>query len=417
MNDINDIYEKFGEKFCICPFLGGFYQSHHVLNPRESAAPSTIVPCSLTWWNRDSGDFNIVNNNIRDTINQPVWREMRRAFANGEYESIPQCRICQDTERAGGDPARKGANLHYAHHCTTDLVTEIQKIIDNDYCVDDLLSLDWYPSNYCNYSCVMCSGGASTGRMSFEIKILRQDSHVVLNTVSEDFYDVIRRVEVINFTGGETTMQNQVHDMIDYLIDNDLAANKTIFLLTNASAYPETLIEKFRQFRRVVYMCSIDGTGSVIEYQRRGAQWPAVSANSLRLLKHEFISAVANYVLTAINAPSVVDFVDWLYNNEIVNGVTVSPVFRVEYIGVSALPPELRTATLSRIREALARYAAKDSDAARNCVRFLQAVQSVIDTTPFDPDHLERFRQHCRNEDQASAIRLTDAVPEWRPYF
>ena len=417
MNDINDIYREFGEKFCICPFLGGFYQSHHVLNPTQSGAPSTIVPCSLTWWNRDSGDFNIVNNNIRESINQPVWREMRRAFANGEYESIPQCRICQETERAGGDPARKGANLHYVHHCVTDIVSEIKRIIDNDYRVDDILSLDWYPSNYCNYSCVMCSGGASTGRMSFEIKILRQDSRVVLNTVSEDFYDVIKRVEVINFTGGETAMQSQVHDMIDYLIDNDLAHNKTIFLLTNASAYPDELIEKFRRFRRVVYMCSIDGVGSVIEYQRRGARWPVVSEVSLRLLKHEFISCVANYVLTAINAPTATEFVDWLYVNHITNGVTVSPVFRVEYLGVAALPPELRDLTQRRLQAAIERYCAEDSDVARNCLRFLHAVQSVIDTTPFDAQSLDQFRQHCKLEDQASDLKLVDAAPDWRPYF
>lgn len=417
MNDINDIYKTFGENFCICPFLGGFYQSHHVLSKTETSRPSTIVPCSLTWWDRDTGDFNIVNNSIRDSINQPVWIEMRKAFAEGRYHSIPQCKICQETERSGGDPARRGANLHYAHHCVTDLVGEIQRIIDNDYRVEDILSLDWYPSNYCNYSCVMCSGGASTGRMSFEIKILRQDSHVVLNTVSDDFYDVIKRVEIINFTGGETVMQTQVHDMIDYLVDNDLAANKTIFLLTNASSYPDAMIEKFRKFRRVVYMCSIDGVGPVIEYQRRGAKWLEVESNSLRLLKHEFISCVANFVLTAINATRVTEFVDWLYDNKITNGVSVSPVFRVDYLGVSALPPELRDQAMNAISRSIDRYRAEDSDVADNCVRILKSVASVIETTPFDEENLHRFREHCRSEDLASELKLVQAVPEWQPYF
>lgn len=417
MNDINEIYREFGDKFCLCPFLGGFYQSHHVLNPAETEAPSTIVPCSLTWWDRGSGEFNVVNNSILQSINQPVWIEMRKAFAEGRYESIPQCRICQDTERTGGDPARKGANLHYVHHCTTDIIAEIKRIMANDYHVDEILSLDWYPSNYCNYSCVMCSGGASTGRMSYEIKILRQPSHVVINAVSEDFYDVIRRVEVINFTGGETGMQQQVHDMIDYLIDHDMAANKTIFLLTNASEYPDALMEKFRKFRRVVYMCSIDGVGPVIEYQRRGAHWDQVAKNSLRLLQHDFISCVANYVLTAINAPSVVDFVDWLYQHGITNGVTVSPVFRVEYLGVSAMPPDLRVVTTQRISAAIQRYSLEQSPAAQNCERFLQRVLSVIDTTAFSERDLDLFRLHCQKEDQASHLSLTQAVPEWLPYF
>lgn len=417
MNDINDIYREFGDDFCLCPFLGGFYQSHHVLGPEQRSAPSTLVPCSVTWWHREAGTFNTVNDSIIDSANQPAWIEMRRSFAQGRYRDIPQCKICHDTERAGGNPARRGANLHYVHHCTSDLVDKVKQIIANEYKVDELLSLDWYPSNYCNYSCIMCSGGASTGRMSFELKVQRQQQHVVINATSHDFYDVIRRVEIINFTGGETTMQTQVHDMIDYLVDNDLAANKTIFLLTNASTYPENLIEKFRNFRRVVYMCSMDGTGPVIEYQRRGAIWSDVEQNCLKLLKHDFISTVINYVVTAANVHGIVDFVDWLHRHDIVNGVSLSPVFRVEHIGVSAMPHTLRSQVINEIELALARYDYLDTAVSKNCVRVLETVRQIITSTPFDPNHLVQFRAHISDEDSVSRVKFLDVCPQWAPYF
>ena len=143
---------------------------------------------------------------------------------------------------------------------------EIQKIIDNDYYTDRVATLDWFPSNYCNYSCVMCAGGASSSRMSFEndqrrqqkidfelemkqydVDISTQDlsrfdtQHIIHNAETDDFIDVINGLDVINFTGGETIMQKKVRDMIVQLSNSENAKNKTIFLLTNASSYPEEI--------------------------------------------------------------------------------------------------------------------------------------------------------------------------------
>ena len=173
-NDINEIYQRFGEKFCMCPFLGGFYQSHGVTPKHQNTKASTITPCSLTYWENDQ-QFHVVNNSIHQSRNTEVWRNMRRAFAEGRYEELPQCKICHEAERSGGHAARFGANLHFTTNCRDiNLIDEIQKIIDNDYYTDRVATLDWFPSNYCNYSCVMCAGGASSSRMSFEKDQRRQ---------------------------------------------------------------------------------------------------------------------------------------------------------------------------------------------------------------------------------------------------
>lgn len=416
-NRIEDVYAKFGKDFCICPFLGGFYQSHRVVPKDQSVSVSTITPCSLTYWQHDT-EFNVIDNSIEKSINSETWKKMRRAFVAGKYHEIPQCKICQDTERVGGQAARFGANQHFATNChSVDLVAEIQQVIDNDYTASKLLSLDWFPSNYCNFSCVMCAGGASSSRLTFEIALNNVKQHMVQNELAHDFAKFIDGVEVINFTGGETVMQRQVVDMITQLAQQPSAKDKTIFLLTNASSYPEHLEASFKKFYRVIYMCSIDGVGPVIEYQRRNAVWSEVEANSLRLIHHDTIACVINYVLTSINVLSFMQFVDWIYDNNISRGITISPVFRNEYLGVSALPDTLRSQVNQDLEQGLVRYQSIDGPVARRCVELIETVQSVLRTTAFSPDDLKQFVRHIKKEDQVSVQPFVKVVPQWAPYF
>lgn len=414
-NDIDRIYKEFGENFCICPFLGIFYQTNRVEPADTQSSYNTATPCSLTSY--QPPEFVIQNDSILESVNTEAWRELRRNFISGDWTRNASCEICINHERHGVSSARKGANLHYVHHCETDIVSEIKKIVANDYRVSDILSMDFYPSNYCNFSCVMCAGGASSTRLTYEIKIRKVKQKIIINSVNSDFHDILRRVEIINFTGGETVMQKQVIDMIQYLVDNDMAANKTIFLLTNCSSYPDNLIENFRRFRKVIYMCSIDGIGPIIEYQRRGAVWSEVEQNSLRIIHHEFIGTVVNYVLTGINVLNTMEFVDWCHANR-VPGVGVTPVFREHHLGMTSLPPELRAMAVDRLQHGRRHYETLPDDAIRTqCLGIIDSVLSEIANTEFDPTSLQKFIWQIRQEDQESRQPLTDIVPEWQPFF
>lgn len=416
-NNIVDVYKKFGDKFCICPFLGGFYQSHRVVNKNQSQAISTITPCSVTSWTHDH-EFDMVDNSIEKTINKPVWQMMRRAFAKGEYQSIPQCKTCHDAERAGAHVPRHGANLHFSTNChEADLLAEIQAVIDNDFYTNKLLSLDWFPSNYCNFSCVMCAGGASSTRLTYEMSIHQIRQHIVQNELAHDFHRIVDGVEVLNFTGGETVMQTQVVDAIKQMAQQPNAGNKTIFLLTNASTYPDALMPAFAKFHKVIYMCSIDGVGAVGEYQRRNSDWIKVESNSLRLLKHEFIATVTNFVLTSINVLDFMTYVDWLYQNQIVNGVTISQVFRQEHLGMTALPPDLRELALARLNQGLIKYSTADNMPGQRCREIISKAKSIIETSEFSAVDHDKFVAQIKQEDKASARPFVEIVPEWQPYF
>lgn len=424
MNDLNNIYQELGEHICLYPFFGAFYQTNNVIPIAQAGQPNSVRPCSIVM-SDDWRKWDINNASVVDGRNTEHWKKMREDFLAGRFHEIYDCRSCSYNERSGTTSPRQQNNQFLAQFLNADIVKEVREIMDNGNRVHDVLTLDYYPSNYCNYSCVMCAGGASSQRQTFEVKVLGRQEKIVLNPTDPDFYSILDRVQIINFTGGETVLQKQVHEIMDYLIEKDLAKNILITLLTNASSSANDLMDKFRHFKQVIYNVSIDGTGAVGEYQRRGSKWTTVEKHSLELMHHSTISTVVNFVLTAINALNIMDFIQWSYDNNFGpqtpadsgrSYINASPVFRVDHLGVGALPEELRSLALNRLQAGRASYSADTVYDAyyRGLVdRFI----SVIESTPFNKQYLSEFINHIRSEDTVSKISLVQAVPEWADYF
>lgn len=424
MNKLDHIYQELGEHICLYPFFGAFYQTNNVIPIQQEGAPNSVRPCSIVM-SSDMNKWDILNQSIHESRNNPAWKQMREDFLNNKFHAIPDCQSCSSNEQAGATSPRQQNNHFLANFLNFDIVEEVKKIVKNNNTVDDIYTMDYYPSNYCNYSCIMCAGGASSQRQTFEVKILKRQERIVLNSTDPDFYQALDKVQVINFTGGETALQKQVFEVMDYLIERDMAKNILITLLTNASSSPDDLHERFRHFKQVIYNVSIDGVGAVIEYQRRGCSWPTVETNSLRLLNHEYIVTVINFVLTAVNVFDIMNFVNWCYDHDIGpkteqqqdrSYINVSPVFRVDHLGVGALPPNLRDRAISLLTEGKQRFSHNtvyDSYYRTLVDKFL----GVLDAHPHVPEYLPKFIEHIQQEDRVSKRPLIDVVPEWRPYF
>lgn len=426
-NDIDKIYEEFGKDICLYPFFGAFYQTNNVVNKEDPASdyPNSVRPCSLVQAD-DRHSWDIVDGNIHQSRNTALWKEMRTRMLNGEFHEIYECRSCSYNEKTGATSPRIQNNKLLAETLSVNLSDEINRIINNDNTVDDIITLDYYPSNYCNYQCIMCAGGASSKRHTFEVKHLGYNDKIIVNDADPDFMDILDRVEVINFTGGETVLQKQVFDVVDHLVNTGRSSDVVITLLTNGSSSYADVEERFSSFKKVIYNLSVDGVGAVGEYQRRGSKWHEVEQNAIYMFDKK-LPLVINYVLTAVNVFSFMDFIDWL---ERVNFgpesekdwlygsfVNISPVFRCDYLGQGALPEELRTVALSRLAMGLHRYKSQDTAMSKMLTTLIQRVVDVINTTPFNPDDLEAFKQHILIEDSVSAKPLVEVVPEWAPYF
>jgi len=424
VNDLDNIYKELGKDICLMPFLAAFYQTHNVAPVEYGEQPNSVRPCSLI--TKDTPKrWAITTQSVYEARNAPVWREIREQFANGEFKSIDDCSICIHNELVNGTSPRKESNRALSHQLDINIVDTVKQIIADDYYAHNIYALDYYPSNYCNLECVMCSGGASSRRQVFEVKFLNNPRRITFNESDPDLLDALHKVQVINFAGGETMMQPQFHKVLDYLINNDLARNVIVGFLTNATSDTGKVDSKFSHFRQVVCSVSIDGVGEVIEYQRRGCNWAEVSANALKLMHHTSVGAVVNYVLTNINVFSFMDFVDWCYTNdygpkykeEQRNFITITPVFRADHLSVTALPPELKHIALIRLQDGLLRYRVINTVMSKYYSRIILQAIDIVTAAEHDESHLMQFVQLIQKENLVSARPLQEVVPEWVPYL
>ena len=409
---VEKLYATYGEKMCLAPFVNSFYSTCGVVDPDQTVV-NFVRPCSVI---QAGPEWNVQDSNITATRNTRVWKDIRQSFLDG---SMPMsCATCINAERVGASSPRQLNNAYLFEHLDIDILAEVQHIIDAGLTANSVYAIDYMPSNYCNYACVMCYSGASSQRYTFDIKQGRAIKYEI-NSVDYDFFDVIKDVKILGFTGGETILQPEVMRLIDYAIEQDLAKDMIITILTNASHFPDSLVNKFRQFKRVLYTVSIDGVGDVIEYQRRGARWATIVEN-VQKIQASPVHAVVNHVVTAVNILGAMDFVDWCYANNL-KYTSISHVFQ-EHLGIAALPHELKTIALDRLIAGRKRYEhwatlEYSNHEKGHYVQTIDRLISTVETVEFKPAALERFIEHIQLEDTFSKQPLSQVVPEWAPWF
>jgi MoaA/NifB/PqqE/SkfB family radical SAM enzyme len=414
------LYDTYGKKMCLSPFLNSFYATTGVVN-LDQEVRNMVRPCSVitSWSGADNFPWDIQNSNILESRNTPLWKRLRQELLNGNMNQLPECSTCNKAEEHGSSSPRQLNNDYMFEHLDIDIIAEVQRIIDADFVADRVHAIDYMPSNYCNYACVMCYAGASSQRTLFDIKNGAKIKSAN-NPVDADFFALLKDVKILGFTGGETILQPEVHAVMDYVIEHDLAQNMIITMLTNVSDFPDSLIEKFKKFKRVLYTVSIDGVGDVIEYQRRGSNWATVEKNVIKIHQTPEVHEIVNHVVTAINILSAMDFVDWCHANDM-KFAAISAVFQHNKLGVAALPPELKELALTRLRNGRTRYehylGTTYNNYERNYVEMIDRLISTVENIEFDPDALKRFIKHIEIEDIVSKKPLREVVPEWAPWF
>jgi MoaA/NifB/PqqE/SkfB family radical SAM enzyme len=382
---------KLNKDICLAPYFSTW------------VSPTILRPCPVI-----TGHWSNNCETIKDGINSSKWVELRKHFIANSCHDNAECVACAYAERSNSISTRQLSNDLAFEKFPINVINEVNQIIENDCKVENIYTLEYFPSNYCNYQCIMCNGGASSSRNTFEFNITGVKTELQDDLLEPDFYNVINNLTILSLVGGETILQPRVHELIDHLIDCDIANNITITMLTNVSSFPDSLMEKFKQFKEVFYTLSIDGTEDVIEYQRRGAKWEDVKTNAVKINSN--FGSVVNYVLTSVNVFSFDKFVAWLHEVHL-DIVFVTMENTTGYLGVESLPDELRLPLIEKLKMEKAKYTEQW------CIDLLDEVVNILSKQTHDPQQLERFIEHIKIEDSVSKKSLVEVVPEWIPYF
>ena len=207
-----------------------------------------------------------VNKHSLDEIWQgEAYTRIRNQFLNNEWPD--ECVICKNNEDKNIQSRRDFENKKWTH---------IEKKPYPTHAVDFPWAVDLRLGNLCNLKCIMCTpDNSNTWYDEYEnfehLQFFKKDENVrwPFHTSFLDNYETwVSKVRVLYFSGGEPLLIKKHRQIIEFLIEQDLAKNIILWYDTNGTYIDQEWIDMWSHFEEVNLSLSIDGGKEVNEYIR-----------------------------------------------------------------------------------------------------------------------------------------------------
>ena len=340
-------------KFCVLPWVS-----------IEASPIGTVRPCCLAddeILDNDGNKFELSTANFADIQNSNHMQGLRKQFLAGEKPQT--CRKCWNEER-GGRTSKRMHTLDRLKH----------SIVDTEWTTDakPLMFLDLKLGNICNLKCRICGPWSSSQFATEEINQLPRDQQKSSHAYQmlragawprenaqfwQQIDSVLTDIRYIEFTGGEPFMIDEHFDMLQGIIDRDIAHQVEIHYNTNGTQYPARGEAIWRHFKTVEIAFSIDDIGERFEYQRTNADWQEVCLNldRFRDLKecHKNIVLQICTTVNVFNVRYLDQVAQWIdKNKESFNFVYWNMLHDAWYFSIATLPDTAKAGITEHLRSA-----------------------------------------------------------------
>jgi MoaA/NifB/PqqE/SkfB family radical SAM enzyme len=249
----------------------------------ETSPVGTARPCCLAReeiTNSNGDKFDLNKDNLETIYHSEYMQRLRRQFRAGEQPET--CKLCWDEESAGRTSKRMNSRIR---------LKELYTIVDwdNDN-PDQLWFLDLKLGNICNLKCRICGSWSSSKWAAEELEYMPKDfdkkQHIAYQWLKQgawprnpdtNFWENLKRllpnIKYLEFTGGEPFLIQEHIELLKYAVAQGYSKNIDIHYNTNATQWPQDLVEIWRDFGRVDVAFSIDNVKDRFEYERYGAKW------------------------------------------------------------------------------------------------------------------------------------------------
>lgn len=281
--------DKGNKTFCIAPW------THTYLSPQSErrlcCASREKASWATQYLDSDSADESSQYNpiSLKEHWNSDYMKSIRRDLMAGK--EIPQCQVCNH-KLLNVSIYRDYFNKTLFPHKINEA---FEKTNDDGYTEMKPISFDYRIKNLCNFKCRMCgdqlsSSWESERRMmghydmpeNTDFWAQKHNKPIIEKFQREvaeaELWEAVKNgtIEEIYWVGGEPLMWEIHWEVMQYLVDNDLAKNVWIRYNTNFSrtTYKNYDLKKLLPHFKMVQICaSIDGTGEIVEYIRHGIVW------------------------------------------------------------------------------------------------------------------------------------------------
>jgi len=354
-----------------------------------------------------------VAKNIEDFINDSELIEIRRTLLNGEKPE--SCKFCWMREDAGITSIRQIENEMHK-----DEIDESLHYVDNTgYLKKEAIKyLDITLGNICNLKCRTCSPRAShywieefktVPYTSWNENVLSsakfmQENPWHIKAFENHFFDsVLPNVETINFLGGEPLAVKEHYDWLEHIIDNGWSHNIALHYNTNATMFPQRLLDIWDRFKAVNLSLSLDAVGDLAHYVRYPSKWKQIQKNIGRLKEftrtREMFTVQVHTTVSMLNILDLDKMLYWCrdqykewhyYNNETWNNwgfENVLPHFNIvnepECMHIRHLPDQIKLIAKEKILEVY------------------ETLPKTIEIPTWEQDRLEDFKNLINLIDEA----------------
>ena len=317
-----------------------------------------------------------------------VWngnhlKSIRKGMAEGRL--ISGCVQCHREEAAGKTSMRHRSFEQWGNR--SDVMSAVEASSRKDFEMDRApYFLELKPGNLCNLKCRMCNQYDSSQIAKELRQLATQYPEIDVRYQSRlgedpwppgtdlyvenmpdwenatDFWRQIETwlpfVETLSFAGGEPTLLESVHRILNRCIETGQSEKMSIFLASNFTNVRQKLIDIAPRFKKFEFIASIDGFGPIQEYIRHPSKWQAVSENFNRVKAHQdgkVVKVLANVTIQMNNILHFTDLLRWIDEQDLAPPefwqwpYALNVLFYPRYLCIEFLPPSLRPIAMQRI--------------------------------------------------------------------
>jgi len=245
--------------------------------------------------------------NVSEIINSNYLKQVRLEMLSNKIPAA--CKNCHKSESLSGHSPR----MEYLREFHSDLELIAPSIQPDGSIEVKIKHFHYSTDNICNLACRMCHPRYSVkiAQEWEKLGLVRPDdpeffinteklSHLVEdNGLLENLLDHLSEMKI---TGGEPFLSPYVEFLVKKMAIHPRASEIELSFYTNATTYPEHLLNELKRFKKISFYCSIDAVGKLAEYVRYGCDWNKVQANLMKFQKLTNQSQFKMRLVTTLSA-------------------------------------------------------------------------------------------------------------------